>query len=102
LANTTLRTTWTLLFLAYAQKFTQAWKEDGAATSPRQLQRLAQRYFKAKAQALEELNWKLRRQSSAEIESWHSYLLQALGYSNLEAVDVSVEAGDIYVPRWGY
>jgi hypothetical protein len=84
-----------------AQKFTQAWKEEGAAASPRQLQRLAQRYFKAKAQALEELDWKLRRHAGAEIESWHSYLLQALGYSNLEAADVPVEAGDIYVPTLG-
>lgn len=84
-----------------AQKFTSSWKEAGAAASPRQLQKLAQRYFKAKAQAIEELDWNQRRNAGAEIQSWHSYLLQAIGYSDLEAMDLPVESGDVYVPILG-
>ena len=84
-----------------AQKFTQQWKEAGAAASPRQLQKLGQRYFKAKAQALEELDWKCRRMAGAEIQSWHSYLLQAMGYGDLEAMDLPVEAGDVNIPILG-
>ncbi|MBD2466314.1 DNA methyltransferase [Nostoc sp. FACHB-145] len=84
-----------------AQKFTSSWKEAGAAASPRQLQKLAQRYFKAKAQAIEELDWNQRRNAGVEIQSWHSYLLQAIGYSDLEAMDLPVESGDVYVPILG-
>ncbi|MEC4883578.1 MAG: hypothetical protein SAL70_19945 [Scytonema sp. PMC 1070.18] len=84
-----------------AQKFTQSWKEAGAAASPRKLQKLGQRYFKAKAQAIEELDWYQRRNAGAEIQSWHSYLLQAIGYNDLEAMDLPVEGGDVYIPILG-
>lgn len=84
-----------------AQKFTSSWKEAGAAASPRQLQKLAQRYFKAKAQAIEELDWNQRHNAGVEIQSWHSYLLQAIGYNDLEAMDLPVESGDVYVPILG-
>lgn len=84
-----------------AQKFTQQWREAGAAASPRQLQKLAQRYFKAKAQAIEELDWTQRRTAGPEIQSWHSYLLQALGYNNLQPMALPVEAGDVCVPILG-
>jgi hypothetical protein len=84
-----------------AQKFTSSWKEAGAAASPRQLQKLAQRYFKAKAQAIEEFDWNQRRNAGVEIQAWHSYLLQAIGYSDLEAMDLPVESGDVYVPILG-
>ena len=84
-----------------AQKFTSSWKEAGAAASPRQLQKLGQRYFKAKAQAIEEFDWNQRRNAGVEIQGWHSYLLQAIGYSDLEAMDLPVESGDVYVPILG-
>ncbi|MEH1925124.1 hypothetical protein [Nostoc sp.] len=84
-----------------AQKFTSSWKEAGAAASPRQLQKLGQRYFKAKAQAIEEFDWNQRRNAGVEIQAWHSYLLQAIGYSDLEAMDLPVESGDVYVPILG-
>ena len=84
-----------------AQKFTSSWKEAGAAASPRQLQKLAQRYFKAKAQAIEEFDWNQRRNAGVEIQAWHSYLLQAIGYSDLEAMDLPVESGDVYIPILG-
>ena len=32
------------------------WRESGANATPRRLKKLSQRYFRAKAQALEELN----------------------------------------------
>jgi hypothetical protein len=84
-----------------AQKFTQGWKEAGAAACPRQLQRLGQRYFKAKAEAVEEIDWSKRQNAGADIQSWHSYLLQALGYGDLHQLDIPVGAGDVYVPTLG-
>ncbi|MHC5821891.1 MAG: Eco57I restriction-modification methylase domain-containing protein, partial [Nostoc sp.] len=62
---------------------------------------LAQRYFKAKAQAIEEFDCNQRRNAGVEIQAWHSYLLQAIGYSDLEAMDLPVESGDVYVPILG-
>ena len=57
------------------------WKERGSQAAPRQLQSLADNYFKAKARALDYPEAALRsRADEPNIRSWHPQLLQALGY----------------------
>lgn len=60
---------------------TTRWKEQGSQSTPRQLQSLADSYFKAKARALDYPEPELRsRADEPNISSWHPQLLQALGY----------------------
>jgi hypothetical protein len=77
------------------------WRESGANATPRRLKKLSQRYFRAKAQALEELNPAQRHQAGPEIASWHGYLMQALGYDHLQRQDLFVEGGHGVVPVLG-
>ena len=82
-----------------AKALLKQWKEQGANASPRRLAKLGQRYFKAKAQALETKDWNRRR--GAELESWPSYVLQALGYDALQPMDWPVVGGKTYIPTLG-
>ncbi|MGF1499892.1 MAG: hypothetical protein ACFB8W_24150, partial [Elainellaceae cyanobacterium] len=77
------------------------WKAAGANATPRRLRKLSQRYFRAKAQALEELNPAQRHQAGPEIGAWHTYLLQALGYDQLQRQDWLVEGGHAVAPVLG-
>ncbi|NMF83776.1 hypothetical protein, partial [Nodosilinea sp. P-1105] len=79
----------------------KAWREAGANATPRRLKKLSQRYFRAKAQALETLDPTLRPTAGPEIAGWHSYLLQALGYDHLQRQDWWVEGGHAVVPVLG-
>lgn len=83
-----------------AQKFTQSWKEAGAAAAPRQLQRLGKLYFRAKADALEEADWTRRWNAGTDLAAWHGELLRSLNY-NFQRQDFPVEAGDVVVPILG-
>ena len=82
-----------------AKAIIKQWKEQGVNASPRRLAKLGQRYFKAKAKALEEKDWKRRR--GDELASWHSYVLQALGYDGLQPMDWPVEGGKTHIPTLG-
>ncbi len=77
------------------------WAKLGSAAPPKRLQSLSTQYFLAKTQALDEEDPALRSQAGKELQSWHSHLLQALGYSSLQPADYPTEAGDSYVPILG-
>ena len=75
------------------------WSTEGSQSVPKRFASLAQHYFKAKGQAVEETDVVARREyGGEEIRSWHSHLLNSLGYTELEPFDHSVEGGETYVP----
>ena len=75
------------------------WSAEGSQSVPKQFASLSQHYFKAKGQAVEETDIVARRQfGGEEIRSWHSHLLAALGYTQIEPLDHSVEGGETFVP----
>lgn len=75
------------------------WSSEGSQSVPKRFAALAQHYFKAKGQAVEETDIVARREyGGEEIRSWHSHLLNALGYTELEPFDHSVEGGETFVP----
>ena len=75
------------------------WSAEGSQSVPKQFASLSQHYFKAKGQAVEETDVVARRQfGGEEIRSWHSHLLNALGYTQIEPSDHSVEGGETFVP----
>lgn len=78
----------------------QAWKAAGANATPKRLAKLDQHYFRAKTQALDMMQPAQRHEAGPEIASWHSYLLQALGYE-LQRQDLFVEGGHAVVPSLG-
>ena len=76
------------------------WNERGSDSPPRRFQNLSQHYFRAKTQSLDEEP--IRRQFAGdEVRGWHSQLLHALGYTELDPFDHPVEAGDTHVPSLG-
>ena len=74
------------------------WNEQGSQSVPKRLAALSQHYFKAKTQALDEDLPQDRNQCGDEIRSWHSHLLQALGYQDLQPFDHPVEGAETFVP----
>ena len=77
----------------------KGWNEEGSQSVPKRFGSLSQHYFKAKGQAVEETKIVARREfGGEEIRSWHSHLLSALGYTELEPFDHPVEGSDTYVP----
>ncbi|MEE8300960.1 MAG: hypothetical protein V3S24_00840, partial [Candidatus Tectomicrobia bacterium] len=77
------------------------WKDEGSQAAPRRLQALGQRYFRAKTQALDETDPALRARAGEEVAGWHAYLLQALGYPDLQPFDLPVEGNTTVVPVLG-
>ena len=77
------------------------WNERGSDSPPRRLQNLSQYYFRAKTQVLDEELPIRRSLAGDEARGWHSQLLSALGYTDLQAFDHSVEGGDSFVPTLG-
>jgi len=75
------------------------WREQGSAAPPRRLQSLSSHYFRAKTQALDEDAPAAR--SGAELTGWHAHLLEALGYTGLDAVPVGVEGNKAHIPVLG-
>ncbi len=83
------------------KELTSRWKDEGSQSPPRKLQALAQLYFRAKTQAIDEEKPERRSQTGDEVAAWHHYLLQALGYADLRAFDSPVEGAKKFVPALG-
>lgn len=77
------------------------WKEQGGQAVPRRVQALGAKYFRAKTQALDETQPEKRAQAGDEVAGWHSQFLHALGYADLERIDLPVEGGHAFVPALG-
>ena len=78
-----------------------AWKEQGSLATPRRLQGLSPRYFRAKGQALEEDKPERRQRAGDEVAGWHAHLLEALGYPVLKHLCLPVEGNSSCVPAIG-
>ncbi len=76
----------------------KAWREQGAEATPRWLKRLATPYFQAKAQALEEDRIDRRHEQGEDIRRWHPLILETLGYTRRDPVDIAVDGGRSVVP----
>lgn len=83
------------------KQLVSTWKELGAKAPPRSLQALSQRYFRAKAQALEEEKPERRWQVGDDVTGWHSHFLEALGYSGMQPICLQVEGNSACVPAVG-
>lgn len=83
------------------KELTSRWKDEGSQSPPRKLQALAQLYFRAKTQAIDEEKPERRSQTGDEVAAWHHYLLQALGYVDLQTFDFPVEGAKRFVPALG-
>lgn len=76
------------------------WREEGSQATPKKVQSLADKYFRAKAEAMDIRHPQERFQVGA-IGGWHSHLLDALGYHNNQALDIPVAGGTSFVPVMG-
>jgi hypothetical protein len=88
-------------FTRDVRELVQKWTEAGSQSPPRRLQNLSQYYFRAKAQALDEEEPSRRGLAGEEVRGWHAHLLQSLGYTDVNPLDVPVEGGDTFVPALG-
>lgn len=88
-------------FAKDVKALTDRWRDEGSQAPPRKLQSLSTAYFRAKTQALDEEHAERRALAGDEIASWHTLLLQALGYGDLQTFDFSVEANKKFVPTLG-
>lgn len=88
-------------FASDVKELMAKWNERGSDAPPRRLQNLSQYYFRAKTQVLDE-ELPIRRQFAGdEARGWHSQLLSALGYTDLQPFDHPVEGSDSFVPTLG-
>ena len=88
-------------FVKDVKELVKEWNAAGSQSPPRKLHSLSQYYFRAKTQALDE-DKPLRRQlGGEEVRGWHAHLLQALGYTDLQAFDAPVEGAKAFVPVLG-
>ena len=78
------------------------WRTQGSIAVPRRVQQLSQRYFRAKAQAIEEDDPEKRWQAGDDLAAWHAHLLENLGYTQRIPVDISVEGGQAFVPATAF
>lgn len=76
------------------------WKEEGSQATPKKIKALAERYFRAKTEALD-ITQPQERFQVGVIAGWHSHLLDALGYHNNQSLDIPVAGGTSYVPVLG-
>jgi hypothetical protein len=88
-------------FARDVRELTDRWKDEGSQSPPRKFQALAQIYFRAKTQALDEEEPASRSQAGEEVAAWHHHLLQALGYTDLQSFDFPVEGAKKFVPALG-
>src|SRR5262245_13374832 len=88
-------------FARDVKELTARWKDEGSQSPPRKFQALAQLYSRAKTQALDDKDPALRSQAGEEVAAWHHYLLQCLGYADLQAFDFPVEGAKKFVPSLG-
>ncbi|MDZ7697745.1 MAG: hypothetical protein U5R49_12760 [Deltaproteobacteria bacterium] len=76
------------------------WNKEGSQAVPHRLQALSQRYFRAKASALE-LNNPEERWQVDDMAGWHAHLIDALGYGSLTPLDLPVTGNTAFVPALG-
>ena len=74
------------------------WREQGSNSMPRTLQREGRHYLRAKEEALGEDHPERRWNGGAHLAGWHARLLETLGYTDRERVDLAVEGGKAFVP----
>jgi hypothetical protein len=67
----------------------------------RRVQGLTQRYFRAKAQALDEDRCERPWRAGEDPVGWHTHLFEALGYTTCRAMDLPVEGDSAVVPALG-
>ena len=66
-------------FTKDVKELVQRWNADGSQSPSRQLHSLAQHYFRAKTQALDEEQPLRRHLAGEDIKSWHARLLAGAG-----------------------
>jgi hypothetical protein len=88
-------------FTKDVKELVKKWNELGSDAPPRRFQNLSQYYFRAKTQVLEEETPIRRQFAGDEARGWHSQLLHALGYHDLDPLDHPTEGGDTFVPTLG-
>ena len=67
-------------FAKDVKELVSKWNEQGSQSVPKRVAALSQHYFKAKTQALDEELPENRIHCGDEVSSWHSQLVNALGY----------------------
>jgi len=88
-------------FAGDVHQLTAKWRQLGSQAPPRRVQGLAQRYFRAKAQALDEDRPDHRWQVGEDLAGWHAHLLEAFGYTTCRAPDLPVGGNSAVVPILG-
>jgi hypothetical protein len=88
-------------FAGDVRQLAAKWRQLGSQAPPRRVQGPAQRYFRAKAQALDEDRPERRWQAGEDLAGWHAHLLEALGYTTCRAMDLPVEGDSAVVPILG-
>lgn len=88
-------------FTKDVKELVKTWNQQGSHSPSNKLQGLSQQYFRVKARALDEEEPARRQFTGEEVMGWHSGLLHALGYTELQPFDAPVEGGDTYVPTLG-
>lgn len=88
-------------FAGDLKQIAAGWKEQGAQATPRRLQALSTRYFRAKGQALEEEKPERRRAAGDEVAGWHAHFLESLGYPVGQPLCLTVEGNSACVPAIG-
>ncbi|MCP4693430.1 MAG: SAM-dependent DNA methyltransferase, partial [Desulfobacterales bacterium] len=83
-------------FLKDVKKLITGWRKQGSASAPRRVQGLSRLYFKSKTRAMEE-----ETPGDRPRDGWHSHLLESLGYTDIQALDIPVEGGKAFVPALG-
>lgn len=87
-------------FAQDTRELTAKWKEMGSSATPRKLQSLAERYFRAKAVAVDTTQI-AGRYTAEHTAGFHLHLLAALGYTEMQPLDVPVAGGTAHVPILG-
>lgn len=87
-------------FVKDTKELMAKWKELGSSAHPRKLQSLAEWYFRAKAAAVDIVD-PAQRYGAELIAGFHMHLLAALGYTDLQPLDIPVAGGTGHVPTLG-
>ncbi|MCP4752414.1 MAG: class I SAM-dependent DNA methyltransferase [Proteobacteria bacterium] len=77
------------------------WSKKGSDAVPRKLQALSRRYIQAKSRAMDIRESEKRWNGGEELSGWHSWLLETLGYADLQPADLPVDGEKSVVPVVG-